>query len=296
MRMRNSFSLAVIAATMLIQTLTANPLAYVATINADGTGSFGIADLSSGVFHKLSALPNPVGALGFVSGIFYSIDNYNVLVRIDATTGEATEVGPTNTSVPPSLPPGAGSKPIAVLSDGRIFSIDLYGMLYLVDPKTGAGKVLGATGIPIPDYTDPQFTFSNGFTAIGTELYYLWGGGDSKHTIPMHLYRIDADTSIAYDVGPIGIDAITALGTAQGRLFSQVFDPQTFAPVAVAEVDRLTGKATIFAPMSSDQYLIFAISDTPEPALGAVLPSVPTAARVPAFRKVHPPRTYRPDR
>ncbi len=285
--MRNNLSIAAIAATMLIQTLPANPLAYVATIGADGKGSFGIADLSRGVFYKLSDLPNPVGALGFANGVFYSIDNYNVLVRIDAATGQATEVGPTNTNVPASLPPGAGSNPIAVLSDGRIFSIDLYGTLYLVDPKTGAGRVLGATGIPVPDYTDPQFTFSNGFTAIGNELYYLWGGGDSKHTIPMHLYRIDPDTYIAYDIGPMGIDAITALGTAQGRLFSQVFDPVTFAPVAVAEVDRLTGKATVFAPMSSDQYLIFAISDTPEPALGAALPSVPTATGVSGFRRVH---------
>jgi hypothetical protein len=285
--MRNSFSVAAIAATLLTQTLAAGPLAYVATIGADGKGSFGIADLSRGVIHKLSALPNPVGALGFANGFFYSIDNYNVLVRIDAATGKATEVGPTNTSVPPSLPPGAGSNPIAVLSDGRIYSIDLYGMLYLVDPKTGAGKVLGTTGIPVPDYTDPQFVFSNGFTAIGNELYYLWGGADSKHTIHMHLYRIDPDTSIAYDIGPAGTDAITALGTAQGRLFSQFLDPQTFAPVAVAEVDRVTGKATVYAPMSSDQDLIFAISDTPEPVPGAALPSVPTAAGVPAFRKVH---------
>ena len=285
--MRKSLSVAAIAATMFIQTLAANPLAYVATFSADGKGSFGIADLSRGVFYKLSALPNPVGALGYAKGVFYSIDNYNVLVRIDATTGKATEVGPTNTSIPALLPPGAGSNPIAVLSDGRIFSIDLYGMLYLVDPKTGAGTPLSPTGIPVPDYTDPQFVFSNGLTAIGNELYYLWGGADSKHTIHMHLYRIDPDTSIAYDVGPAGTDAITALGTAQGRLFAQLVDPQTFAPVAIAEVDRVTGKATVYAPMSADQDLIFAVADTPEPALGAVLPSVPTATGAPAFRNAH---------
>jgi len=67
------------------------------------------------------------------------------------------------------------------------------------------------------------------------------------NTIHMHLYRIDPETSIAYDIGPAGTDAITALGTAQGRLFSQILDPQTFAPVAVAEVDRLTGKPTLRA-------------------------------------------------
>jgi len=43
-------------------------------------------------------------------------------------------------------------------------------------------------------------------------------------------------------------------------------------------------RETNFASMSSDQDLILAISDTPEPALGAALPSIPTAAGIPAFR------------
>src|ERR1700693_1780717 len=156
--MRKRLLVAAIAATLLTQRLPANPLAYVATISADGKGSFAIADLSRGVFYKLSALPNPVGALGFANGVFYSIDNYTARVRIAAATGQATAVGPTNTSVPPNLPPGQGSNPIAALSDGRIFSIDLFGTLYSVDPTTGAGRVLAATRIPIPDYADPQAT------------------------------------------------------------------------------------------------------------------------------------------
>jgi hypothetical protein len=170
-----------------------------------------------------------------------------------------------------SLPPGAGSNPIAVLSDGRIFSIDLYGMLYSVDPATGASKVLGPTGIPVPDYTDPQFTFSNGFTSVGNQLYYLWGGGDSKRNIPVHLYRIDPETYLTYDVGPTGIDAIGSLGTAQGRLFGCVFAPDTFVPLAIAEVDLLTGKATVYSSLPGQEFIL-AISDTPEPTPGSQRP------------------------
>jgi hypothetical protein len=186
-------------------------------------------------------------------------------VRIDAATGQAKEIGPTGTNVPAALPPDQGSNPIAVLSDGRIFSIDLYGMLYSVDPVTGASKVLGSTRIPVPDYTDPQFTFTNGFTAIENKLYYLWAGGDSKHEIPSHLYRIDPETYMAYDIGPTGIETVGSPGTAQGRLFGCTFDPDTFAPVAVTEIDPLTGKATVFTPLSADQDFIITISDTPEP-------------------------------
>ena len=276
--MRNSFLIGALAVASIVPALEANPLAYVATYDAQGKGSFGIADLSRGVYYKLSDLPNPIGALGFSKGVFYSIDNHNVLVRIDPATGAAKDIGPTGTNVPASLPPDAGSNPIAVLADGRIFSIDLYGVLYLVDPATGASKVLGSTGIPVPDYTDPMFGFTNGLTAIGNELYYLWGGADSKHNIPVHIYRIDPDTYIAYDVGPTGNDAITALGVAQGRLFACLVDPDTFAPVAMAEVDRLTGKATAFGPLS-DQYYIFAIADTPDVAQAAapVLPKNATS-------------------
>jgi hypothetical protein len=264
--------LAGLAMVLLVSPMDASPLAYAATIGADGKASFGIVDLSRGVFHKLTSLPNPVGALGFVKeGAFYSIDNHNVLVRIDATTGIAKDIGPTRTNVPPSLPPDQGSNPIAVLGDGRIFSIDLYGMLYSVDPATGASKVLGSTGIPVPDYTDPQATFNNGFTSVGNQLYYLWGGGDSKRNIPVHLYRIDPETYLTYDVGPTGIDAIGSLGTAQGRLFGCVFAPDTFVPLAIAEVDLLTGKATVYSSLPGQEFIL-AISDTPEPTPGSQRP------------------------
>ena len=265
--------LAALAIVFLVTPMHAGPLAYATTISADGKSSFGIVDLSLGVFHPLTTPPNPLGALGFVKeGAFYSIDNYNVLVRIDATTGIAKDIGPTGTSVPSALPPGVGSNPIAVTSDGRIFSIDLYGMLYSVDPATGASKVLGPTGIPVPDYADPQFTFTNGFTNVGNQLYYLWGGGDSKRTIPMHLYRIDPQSYLTYDVGPTGIETVGSLGVAQGRLFGMIFAPDTYASVAIAEIDIQTGKATVYSRMPEGQDYILSISDTPEPSLASQLP------------------------
>jgi hypothetical protein len=53
--------------------MDASPLAYATTITADGKASLGIVDLSRGVFHKLTAPPNPLGALGFTkAGAFYS--------------------------------------------------------------------------------------------------------------------------------------------------------------------------------------------------------------------------------
>ena len=68
-------------------------------------------------------------------------------------------------------------------------------------------------------------------------------------------------------------------------MFSSLLDPQTFAPVAIAEVNRLTGKATVYQHVSPDQDLILAFGDTPEPAARA-LPSVP-AMRIPALQRVH---------
>lgn len=118
---------------------------YVVTFS----GEFGTVNLSNGVFRQIGPnTPESLGSLVWANGTLYSLvtggNNVGDLVKINPSTGQVSDVGPT----------GLGPNAFVLGGvDGKLYLTDFnvgggVQNLYSVDPATGAATRIGSTGVP----------------------------------------------------------------------------------------------------------------------------------------------------
>lgn len=189
----------------------------------------------------------PDGTLyGIADGTARSGTEYtDFLIRIDPVTGTGTLVGHL-AALAGQGPNGQLDYGLGFTCDGRLWaSSDTTGRFWELDPRNGSVREVNNTGVPISD-----------IAARGSELYGIGvknGFGDPYHQA---LYRIDPDTATATRVGSLRVsDALSASGAdfdADGVLWATLDSqpPDTDRPTRLAQIDLVTGRATIMGPIT----------------------------------------------
>lgn len=185
------------------------------------SGEFGTVNLSNGVFRQIGAnVPESLGNLVWANGTLYSLatggSNVGDLVKINPSTGQVTDVGPTGLGPDAFSLGGVG---------GNLYLTDFnvgggVQNLYSVNPATGAATLIGPTGVPA-DLVAPFTIINNSWivlcdetiTGVGGELYVTFDEVsfdlkrqdstylNEKALIPAALYEVDSSGATT-EIGP----------------------------------------------------------------------------------------------
>lgn len=191
---------------------------YVVTL----TGEFGTVDLSTGQFHQIgSDMPespeNLVWSNGTLYGIAESANDFGDLVKINPSTGQVTDIGPT----------GLGFNAFGLGAvNGNLYMTDLNvgagtQNLYSVNATTGAATLIGSTGVPA-DTVAPFSFLPNGWLALCDET----------------ITGVDGKLYITFDEVSFDIN----------RQDSTYLNEEALIPAALYEVDPLSGATTYVNP------------------------------------------------
>lgn len=258
---------------------SAGPLAYIVTGNPDGSGGFGVIDLSTGAFTQIG--PGVQGSQGLVSGSngsLFTLAFTGTLNSINPATGVATVIGPTglaDCSMPPSSPCGPKSANGFASVGGRFYATDFANNLYAVNATTGAATLIGLTGIPAvpltPITVNPDGTFNaydEGLFGANGRLYATFDAftvdpntfTTGAVVIAPKLYQIDPLTGVATLVAPTTLN-LAAVAGINGSYYA--FNDGTSQ---VVTLNLATGSTSLVAGFDPGVGLVTGVAATPEPA------------------------------
>lgn len=153
-------------------------------------------------------------------GSLYGISG-GALYRIDAATGEATDVADV---------PGVLNVGLTFLPDGRLLATDKEGGVRRIDPATGAVEEVGAFGGGYATAGDLVAVADGTMYAISDEGP---SGNEAQSNV---LLVVDPDTGQSVDaVGQIGYGGVFGCAYANGKVYAFTQGGE------VIEIDRTTG-------------------------------------------------------
>ncbi len=260
--------------------VSAGTMAYIVTGNPDGSGQFGVMDITTGAFTQIG--PNVEGSQGLVSGpngSLFTLAFTGTLNSINSATGFSAIIGPTglvDCSVPPASPCGPHSANALASVGGKLYITDFDNNLYGVNTSTGAATLIGPTGIPAVPFTpltiNPDNTFNaydEGLFSANGKLYATFDAftvrldtfTTGKVVIAPNLYQIDPLTGVASLIGPTDLN-LGAVAGINGLYYA--FNDGTSKIVSLDLKTGDTAPITGFDPRVG--IVTGAAAATPEPA------------------------------
>ncbi|MBV8801170.1 MAG: hypothetical protein JO208_15365 [Alphaproteobacteria bacterium] len=220
---RNALASVSMAAAMAAAAANADDFAYMISDTGDGHDSFGVIDLTSGVYNECGTTEYNLTGLGVAPDgqLYGTIGNY--LLRIDLSTGHLTLV---TINAPTTLAFGSGGRGLFGIETPHSHAY----WLTKIDYTTGQGTRIA----DLENLVNGYWTLSAGLQGLYFE--------DDSDTL-WHINENKGSLSVV-GTGSGGIH-FTGMTRSHGTLYGI-----TYAPVAVYAIDRTNGSTTKVADIT----------------------------------------------
>lgn len=163
------------------------------------------------------------------NGNLYGI-SYTTLYSINKQTAKATAVGPVS---------GSSNNGMTFIARGDLLAADTAGDVKRINPASGTVTAVGNFGSSLSSSGD-LVGVSNG-TLYGVSSTTSGGGSASSNNV---LIRVDTNTGVATDVGPIGFGDVWGLAYVNAKVIGFTTAGK------IIQIDPATGAGTLLATRS----------------------------------------------